>query len=359
MVELDILRGFLLVWMTLTHLPTSASVIANQTFGFVSGAEGFIFLSAFMIGLIEERAERKAGLQATFTDLAKRAGRVYFYHAALLTIAFALFARLGVAWHRLSLENLLSFYVQNPQRAVLAAALLDYRPSLLDILPMYVVFMAITPLARGVAARWGWRMVLAIGAAFWLAAQFGLRAWVYRHFDPLQLGTPENSTGSFDMYAWQLLWIVGVALGSSFSGSISGNEGKPALRIPTWLLTASVAVATLLLVLRYSPVDQWMNPDLYGHLIDKWHLGIVRIVDFTAIAVILIKWGERVAAFPLFSPLARLSRASIEVFSVHVLCCLTALTLSPAADPALPWWQQALVVVLSMTALFATAVRFK
>jgi hypothetical protein len=29
--------------MTLTHLPTKASVIANQTFGFVSDAEGFIF----------------------------------------------------------------------------------------------------------------------------------------------------------------------------------------------------------------------------------------------------------------------------------------------------------------------------
>ena len=35
--------------MTLTHLPTKASVISNQTFGFVSGAEGFIFLAAFMV----------------------------------------------------------------------------------------------------------------------------------------------------------------------------------------------------------------------------------------------------------------------------------------------------------------------
>ncbi len=40
----DILRGFLLLWMTLTHMPTLASVVSNQTFGFVSGAEGFIFL---------------------------------------------------------------------------------------------------------------------------------------------------------------------------------------------------------------------------------------------------------------------------------------------------------------------------
>ena len=61
LIELDILRGFLLLWMTLTHLPTAASIISNQTFGFVSGAEGFIFLSAFMVGQLEHRMEEKRG----------------------------------------------------------------------------------------------------------------------------------------------------------------------------------------------------------------------------------------------------------------------------------------------------------
>ena len=45
--ELDALRGIFLVWMTLTHLPTVASIYVNQPFGFVSGAEGFIFLSVW------------------------------------------------------------------------------------------------------------------------------------------------------------------------------------------------------------------------------------------------------------------------------------------------------------------------
>jgi hypothetical protein len=58
---LDILRGFLLLWMTLTHLPTKASVISNQTFGIVSSAEGFIFLAAFLVGQIEQRMHDKWG----------------------------------------------------------------------------------------------------------------------------------------------------------------------------------------------------------------------------------------------------------------------------------------------------------
>ena len=43
--ELDALRGFMLVWITFTHLPTALSTYVNQPFGFVSAAEGFIFLS--------------------------------------------------------------------------------------------------------------------------------------------------------------------------------------------------------------------------------------------------------------------------------------------------------------------------
>ena len=148
LIELDILRGFLLLWMTLTHLPTAASIISNQTFGFVSGAEGFIFLSAFMVGQLEHRMEEKRGRIAALRDLVRRTVRVYMYHAALLAIAFVVLAPIGVQFHRLAIQNLLSFYIADPKHAVVAAALLEYRPSLMDILPMYVVFLAITPAVR-------------------------------------------------------------------------------------------------------------------------------------------------------------------------------------------------------------------
>ena len=38
-IELDALRGLMLVWITCTHLPTIASTYVNQPFGFVSAAE--------------------------------------------------------------------------------------------------------------------------------------------------------------------------------------------------------------------------------------------------------------------------------------------------------------------------------
>jgi hypothetical protein len=360
LIELDILRGFLLLWMTLTHLPTKANLISNQTFGFVSGAEGFIFLAAFMVGQLEYRIEKKSGPAATVRDLSRRTLRIYLYHCALLVVAFTLVAEFGVSFHRLALQNLLSFYLQQPQHAAIAAALLLYRPSLLDILPMYIVFMALTPLARNIARRWAtWDPVVYISFAVWAAAQFGLRAWIYRHVNLFGLSVPESSTGAFDTYAWQLLWMVGLALGTIYAESISGTTpagaGESEVGIPGWLLKLSIAIATVFLVLRYSPIEQWMNPDKYGWLIDKWHLGPARLINFAALSIVLVRFGARIAALPFIKPLASLGQASIEVFSVHVLCCLAGHALSQDADAQLPWWQQAILLPVTIAALFLTA----
>jgi hypothetical protein len=353
-VEVDILRGFLLLWMTLTHLPTEASVLSNQTFGFVSGAEGFIFLAAFMVGQLQHHVEQKRGQMGALRDIAKRTLRVYLYHCGLLAVAFTLVAAVGVEFHRLSLQNLLSYYLQSPRQAIIAAALLEYRPSLLDILPMYVIFMAITPLARKVAQRWSWEPVLFLSFTLWAAAQFGLRAWLYRQGDIFGLSVPESSTGAFDLYGWQLLWMVGLALGS-INADLDSPAEKKSAGLPRWVGNVGLALAAGFCVLRYSSADQWIDANVYGWLIDKWHLGAARIINFSALAIVLVRFGTRLAAAPFLLPLALLGQASLEVFSVHVLCCLAGHALSRQADPVLPAWQQILLLTGTLAALFATA----
>ena len=305
LIELDVLRGFLLVWMTLTHLPTRASALSNQTFGFVSAAEGFIFLAGFMIGQLEHHIEEKFGRWASIRDVSRRTLRIYIYHAALLVFAFTIVAAIGISYHRLAFQNLLNYYLQKPPEAVVAAALLEYRPSLLDILPMYIVFMIFTPLARSIARRWSWKPVIGISFLFWFAAQFGLRAWLYRQGDLFGLAVPENATGSFNLWGWQLLWMVGLALGTTTPLRTA------TIRFPRWLLISSCIVALVFFVLRHSPADQWMNPDLYGHLVDKWQLGPVRIVNFAALAIVLVRFGGVIA------PIAALSAVRLFGPSVH------------------------------------------
>jgi hypothetical protein len=355
---LDVLRGFLLLGMTLTHLPTRASIIFNQTFGFVSDAEGFIFLAAFLVGQIEQRNDQRCGERCVLRDVLRRTCRIYFYQCALLAVAFTLVAEVALRFHRLSLENLLSFYIQNPKQALIAAALLQYRPALMDILPMYIVFMLLTPIARKIARGFGWETVLFVSFTVWAGAQLGLRAWVYGHSDFLGLHVPESSTGAFDLYGWQLLWMLGLALGSVHAESLSAaalNAVDSDSRMPSWLVRLSCILAASFLVFRYAPANHWMNAQMYASLIDKWHLGAARLINFAAIALLLVRFGDRIAGLPLFRPLASLGQASIQVFSVHVLFCIAGEALSKEANPELPWWEQAILLSVTISALFITA----
>ena len=59
--EIGALRGVFLVWMTLTRLPTHLSDLVNEPFGFVSSAEGFVFLSALLVARLYSRQAAEAG----------------------------------------------------------------------------------------------------------------------------------------------------------------------------------------------------------------------------------------------------------------------------------------------------------
>ncbi|MBV9940435.1 MAG: OpgC domain-containing protein, partial [Acidobacteriaceae bacterium] len=131
------------------------------------------------------------------------------------------------------------------------------------------------------------------------------------------------------------------------------------LHLPPWLLRLSIVIAAIFLVLRYSPVDHWMDTNLLGWLIDKWHLGAARVINFAAITIVLVRFGSRIASLKIFAPLALLGQASLEVFCVHVLCCIAGDLLSHEADPQLPPFTQAMLLVLTVSLLFITALARK
>src|ERR1700748_3104336 len=138
--EFDALRGLFFVWMPLTPLPARVSDLVNQPFGFISSAEGFVFLSALLVGRVYMRqaTENSGRLRS---KLWKRALRVYAYHVVLLLLAFTFAAAFAVYRHHAALEHLLDFYIAHPAVAIVGSLLLIYCPPLLDILPIYVIFL--------------------------------------------------------------------------------------------------------------------------------------------------------------------------------------------------------------------------
>jgi hypothetical protein len=179
--ELDALRGLMLLGITLVHLPTRASHYTNQPLGFVGWAEGFVFISALLAGRVYGAQLQQNPLRVVVERLWRRSAKLYSYHLALLGVAFTVVAAIAVHTQEPALLGLLDFYLAHRALAFAGSLLLLYCPPLLDILPMYIAFLFLTPAILYIGQRWGWKFVLAPSALLWLAAQFGLRSFLYTH----------------------------------------------------------------------------------------------------------------------------------------------------------------------------------
>ena len=337
--EIDAARGAMLVWMTLTHLPTLLTPWVNQPFGYISASEGFIFLSALFTGRIYFRLLERDGVGAMTWKLFSRALRLYRYHVLLLFAAFVVVARFAISGHNQNLYNLLDFYfAAGPARAIAAALLLVYRPPLLDIIPLYLIFLLLSPLILIVAARIGWRFILCGSFVIWVLAQFGLRQALYGFAaHHLGLRIPLNEMGAFNLWAWQFMWILGMWCGARWAKDDLPAE-KWARRV--WIPAAFVAAA--LLAVRYTEL-RGLNLAGWSVLFDKWHLGAVRLIDFAAIAALLIRFQSAVQPLAV-RPLVLLGQASLQVFCAHFVFCFLGLGLMGGADRIFGWAQLALIV---------------
>ena len=347
-VEIDAARGAMLVWMTFTHLPTMVSTYFNQPFGFVSGAEGFIFLSALFTGRTFFLVAEREGYRVMFSQLSMRTVRLYVYHTVLLALVFLVGTQLAANGDRPGLHNLLDFYFAAPRQALIEGALLIYRPPLLDILPMYITFLLLTPAALTLAKRFGWKVILFAGCALWLSAQFGLRQTLYDFSTRVTgLNIPLSATGSFDLFAWQFMWLMGLYCGVRWA-----KNDLPVVKWARQMLIPAIAIVPVLLALRYS-VGRSIELGIFEVSFDKWHLGFVRIVNFAAITVLLIRFQSVVKPLAI-RPLVMMGQASLQVFCAHLLFCFAGLVIMGDA-PIVNGWHEAALVTMALSGMLLTA----
>jgi hypothetical protein len=346
------MRGLMLVWIALTHLPTSASAYVNQPFGFISAAEGFIFLSALFTGRIYFRLAEHDGYRAMTRKIWGRTLRLYGYHALLLAFAFLVAVPIASRGNRPGLHNLLDFYfIAGPRQAITEAALLIYRPPLLDILPLYIIFLAMSSILILLARRFGWKPILWASFAFWVLAQFGFRAAEHTfmmHYIPTRI--PIHEMGAFDLWAWQFLWIVGIWLGVRWA-----QDNLPIEESARKVLIPAAVIAAVFFIMRRL-IAHGLQLDGTEWLFDKWHLGPMRLLDFAAVAAVLIV-GQRWLKPLAVRPLVLMGQASLQVFCVHLLFCFAGLTLLGHAS-MLSDWQQVGLLAATFAAMLATAKLF-
>ncbi len=320
--ELDALRGLFLVWMTCVHMPTHVSSLVNSPLGYFSSASGFVFISSLLVGrlYIYEAMQDPPGVHAR---LWKRSLKVYGYHLVTLALAFTVAAAYAVHTHKAALSDLLDFYLAHPLVAIVGSVFLIYCPPLLDILPMYVIFLFMTPMILWAAARWSWKVVLGASAAVWIMAQFGLRdivhTWVV---DMTHLKIPLQQTGSFDLFGWQALWIVGLWLGAR-----SATHEGPVIQTPRWLVWSCLAICLFFVGVRFSWLGPHLTQQALGILLDKWQIGPLAALNTAAFGIFFYSLRRYLLRPLSIEPFLTLGKASLRVFCAQLFFVFVALGL--------------------------------
>ena len=338
-IRLDAIRGLLLVIMAAVHVPTPISHAIQEPFGFMSEAEGFIFLSACLAGFAYGRTCLQSGWRTMAGRILTRTRKIYFIHLAvvlpLVLVAWLFASRVT------PLANHFHDFLVHPWGALVLIPLLLHQPPLLDILPLYIIFLAVTPWLLAIARRKGWGIILSLSFLGWLAVQLNICAHI--------VGNPAQwlpvRWGAFNLLAWQFVWVSGLAFGeTALHRPLLPDKWRPAVGIP-----CAVIVLTGLLA-RHGFVP--FNPDLFLWM-DKWTLGPLRLLNFAAWVGLLLAWKPQVPSAPL-KPLALLGRNSLAVFSFHLPLVVIATTMIQMF--ALSSVGQVLAGLMVMTALFPWAV---
>jgi hypothetical protein len=301
--RLDALRGLLLMIMTIDHLPSSISGFTYQALGYVTAAEGFVFLSGLVAGRVYQKYCDQAGTSSLWPRAVKRAAVIYAYHLFTFLILFSFAVLLGFT--TFYTDAWLSLCRDRPALAVLMGSTLLYQPQLMDILPMYSLFIFTVPLMVR-SSRRGRNLILLTSFLLWGWAQFGVMEALER---AISKHLPVNF-GTFDVLAWQFIFICGVWLGVR---SISERGAKS----KKWELTGCALIAGFFFLARHHLL---IGGSFVAHMevqATSGTMGPVRLINFLVIARLFSGTVRAVDNF-WYHGLCLLGRHSLQVFTYHV-----------------------------------------
>lgn len=305
--RLDVFRGIGMLIILIAHIPGNAWTLwIPARFGFSDATEMFVFCSGMASALAFGRVFDREGLAVGSARVAHRVWQVYWAHVLVFVAVFAL---LAVAGDRPGSEsylkglNLLPF-VRDPAALLPALLTLTYVPNYFDILPMYLVILALMP-AMVAAERVHRLLPIALSGAIWALAQARLL--------DLPAEPWSDRTWFFNPFGWQLLFFLGFFLMRGTLRAPAGDRRIDALALAVVLLTIPFAWYRILgAVPELAAAAKALHP-----LTDKTHFGILRLVHFLALAHLALRAvgprGERLKG-PAVRVISVVGQQSLAVF---------------------------------------------
>lgn len=313
--RLDFFRGVSLIFIFIDHVPENIlSFFTLMAVAFFDAAEVFIFISGFTAALVYgRRLINKGALYAT-AQVLRRAWQLYVAHIFLFVLFIA-----EVSYTSLTFKNPMyneemrvADFLDEPHIAVIKALLLEFQPTFLDILPLYIVMLLIFPaILLGLQRHWLW--VLTPSAVVYLAVQI---------LDISVPAYPEGHVWYFNPLAWQFLFVAGAVLGDR---TAHGANLAGLVRV-AYPVAAVVFGAALVIKISWTvhgvwePVPGLFLKELWP--INKNNLPPIRLLTFFALVLLVathVPPGARFLSSVAARPLVVCGQQSLEIFCLGIL----------------------------------------
>lgn len=317
--RLDFFRGLALFFIFIDHIPDNTlSYFTLQAVGFCDAAEVFIFISGYTAALVYGGTMRKRGLVFASAQVWRRVWQLYVAHIFLFVIFTAEVSYTVLRYNNpLYAEELrVGDFLAEPHVAIINALFLRFQPTFLDILPLYIVLLALFPIFLFLLGRSAWAALLPSFALYLVVQRLGLSL----------RGYPAGHTWFFNPLAWQFLFVIGAALGY---GQIAGR----AFPMGRGVTIAACCVAFICFGIALSWTIHGVYDPFPGVLlkqlwpINKNNLSPVRLVSFLALALIVVRFTPRDAGFLRWRPTAwavTCGQQSLHIFCLGILLSVLA-----------------------------------
>jgi len=348
--RLDFFRGigmFIILIAHITNNPWTLWIPAR--FGFSDATEMFVFCSGMASALAFGAVFTRAGWLLGSLRILHRMWQVYWVHLGVFFVTLALMLALDMTgvFPRDEVRALnLGPFITNTGPNLIGLLTLTYVPNYFDILPMYLVILALIPVMMALA-RVDVRLALLASVALWVLGTAGLSL-------PAELWFAKPSTRPwfFNPFTWQLVFFTGFAL-------MAGWLPAPPVRRSLVWVAAGIVVLSIPFAWGKIISQVEVIRDLRGDaapLLNKTNFGLLRFVHFLALAYLawvlagpmgarLRQTGWRAAAIGL---VCQVGQQSLAVFAASmVLARLLGAVLNLAGGG--PW--AALVINLAGVAL--------
>jgi hypothetical protein len=213
---IDGLRGYFLVFMLINHLVFVGGywmlMVNHNQLAFVEDAQGFVFMSGMLVGMVYSRKMTSDGYGVTRQLIWDRAFELYRYAMGIVMavlVAQMVLPGAYVIWH-----DWLGYTTFDDPLRLTAIGTLLFQPTFMDILPQYVVYMIFAPPIIWLCLDGKWAYVAIGSLVLWMAGQLGLQRLVTETVNGWVMGSDQQGIRtSFNLFGWQIVFFSGLVVG--------------------------------------------------------------------------------------------------------------------------------------------------